>query len=422
MRNLVVVLLSVTVRATALLSAGRREALVFVGTGWHWLLGTGGLGVAPTTPSGSEEALLCPPSQNVLGLAQRREAQEWLHAPFPNHLAAEHAATQLEMAATELLDLDDWLTNWQWVPKTDKTRNIIDNGDDSGQRTALTRGIAARLASPALLGDGTGDGWFEANPGSSRGGRERSPRSGLALAALTLARADGVPLSVRQDVGWPWGLCGWRHCGPLADAEKALATLAAQSGMLAPSPDMRFLVDVARRSVDEARGVCRAAGLVRGTQPTQTSTAAGTRAGSAGRANQRGAAYDTAYAYAPLPPLRPYLPIEELNAVLGSDEAGGTVMVGGSNEAASAAAMDVYEAEVLAAFQDRRNGGSSVPSPGASHFGSGTRPEQLVGDGAGASAANGLVAGPSGVDADDDEGGSISPAQRALALRLRLAF
>jgi len=421
MRKFVMIVWSVAVGApsgTALISSGRREALAAGASCWHWLLGTGGLGVAPNPQSASVEPY--PPSQNWLGGMHRSESEQWRNAPAPSRAGAEFAAVELEVAALELLALDAWLASYKESPYTPESKfntlepNDIEiqDGDGSGNRRKFDFEVAARLSSPALLGDSNIYGtWLDMNSTSQVDADRVWPRSGLSAVALTLARADGVPLSVRQDVGWPWGLCGWRHCGPLADAEKALTTLRAQSGMLTPGSDMRFLVDVARRSVDEARGACRAAGLVGGIPPGATVAAdaarstdpgaSATRATKIGRESTTSSAKNrdlrvavAARAYAPLPPEQPYLSLEALNAVLGSDEASATVMVGGSNEAASLAAMEAYEAEMLASFQSRRNQGDhSAP----------TSDSENVGDG-------------------DEESRAISSAQRALALRLRLAF
>lgn len=139
----------------------------------------------------------------------------------------------------------------------------------------------------------------------------------LSSVAETLARA---PLSAefRAAIGWPWGMCGWRRgCGPLADAEKALSTLRAQLGMLSLE-EARFLVDVARRSVDEARAVCFAHG-----PPLWPR---GKALGASG----------------------PYLPTAELSAVLDGDPEG------------------AFESEALASFQAWRNGDSDLASEAVS--------------------------------------------------------
>lgn len=378
------------------------------GSSWHWLFGTGGLGVSPSSKPASAE--LYPPSQNVLGFEHRSESEQWRNTPAPSRAAAEYAAVELEVAALELLELDAWLASYKDLSFKNKSKSDnhemnsieVQDGGSAGSGRDFSNALAARLSSRALLGNSNiHEAWLNADPNSREKNDGYLPRSGLSAAALTLARADGIPLSVRQDVGWPWGLCGWRHCGPLADAEKALATLRAQSGMLTPSSDMRFLVDVARRSVDEARGTCRAAGLVQGISPDVAAVAdprdVPTPTKSASRASTRSMAkyrdsrtVVAAQAYAPLPPVQPYLSLEALNTVLGSDDASATVMVGGSNEAASLAAMEAYEAEMLASFQSRRNqDDNSTATP----------------DGNG-----------------DDGNEAISPAQRSLALRLRLAF
>ena len=206
-----------------------------------------------------------PSSQNSLGGDQRNVAKRWRNENGPSLADAVAASRSLEDLRETLDNLDRWIDQGRY-----STEVFYDE-------------LAHRLDVASV--------------------RE------LANVATTLIRAEGVPSSTKQDVGWPWQLCGWRHCGPLADAEKALSVLTAQNGMLRPQ-EARFLIDVARRSVDEARGALYLAGPPLWEQGRPFSTG------------------------------RPYLSVPELELVLGT----------GSSESTVEAAMAAYETEVLAGF------------------------------------------------------------------------
>ena len=52
----------------------------------------------------------------------------------------------------------------------------------------------------------------------------------------------------RDEIGFHWGSCAWRHCGARADAQEALAELYNLSGVLEPF-ECDFIVDIAERSL-----------------------------------------------------------------------------------------------------------------------------------------------------------------------------
>ena len=52
----------------------------------------------------------------------------------------------------------------------------------------------------------------------------------------------------RNEIGFDWGSCAWRHCGAQADAQEALAELYNLSGILEPF-ECRFVLDIVERSL-----------------------------------------------------------------------------------------------------------------------------------------------------------------------------
>ncbi|KAI2497490.1 hypothetical protein MHU86_16992 [Fragilaria crotonensis] len=52
----------------------------------------------------------------------------------------------------------------------------------------------------------------------------------------------------RNEIGFDWGSCAWRHCGAEADAQEALAELYNLSGVLEPF-ECRFVLDIVERSL-----------------------------------------------------------------------------------------------------------------------------------------------------------------------------
>ena len=78
----------------------------------------------------------------------------------------------------------------------------------------------------------------------------------------TLMHSEEISEEGLREIGWGWGMCGWRlGCGSAADVEEALAELRARNGMLLPREAI-FCLDVALRGVDSALAVCQAARLV----------------------------------------------------------------------------------------------------------------------------------------------------------------
>jgi hypothetical protein len=74
-------------------------------------------------------------------------------------------------------------------------------------------------------------------------------RSDLEGACYVLKRADGfLSREVRNEIGFDWGSCAWRHCGALADAQEALDELDHLLGVLEPF-ECLFCLDVVERSV-----------------------------------------------------------------------------------------------------------------------------------------------------------------------------
>ena len=77
----------------------------------------------------------------------------------------------------------------------------------------------------------------------------RSLSESMNAAALVLMRSRMLSSDAREDIGWGWGLCGWRRCGAASDAEKSLSVLIGGRGILSP-PEIAFLVDCTLRSLD----------------------------------------------------------------------------------------------------------------------------------------------------------------------------
>ena len=58
----------------------------------------------------------------------------------------------------------------------------------------------------------------------------------------------------RNEIGFDWGSCAWRHCGAEADAQEALAELYNLSGVLEPF-ECRFVLDIIERSLRDILAV-----------------------------------------------------------------------------------------------------------------------------------------------------------------------
>ena len=361
-----------------------------------------------------------PPSQNFLGEEHRKMIRRWRRNEPPTLLDATRAARDLvsirwrvEHLGVILLrsDTSEVISSSQWaeIEETLSMSGLAGQSRASGEGTGGDE--SGTYPSPSAIGGGLAD--F------------------LTLQAAALTRCTALPLAVRQDIGWGWGLCGGRHnCGPHADASKALSTLASQGRMLTAAEAL-FLVDVSKRGLDELLTTCQRAGLLpqataqrqeRQKQPdaegyapmcsscqeTQLLLRSGLAYKSTRSVTQGGAA---------LPPPAPvYLDKAVLDRVLlGGGERGGRATAAAAAAAAEPAvplsgldaAIEAYEAEILAAFAQEReaskvaDGGGADQSTDVSEM-----PPQMVSE----------------VPTEPGAVVSITKAQRDLALQLRLGF
>lgn len=73
--------------------------------------------------------------------------------------------------------------------------------------------------------------------------------SNLQTACSTLQRARTfLSLEAREEIGFDWGSCAWRHCGAQADAQEALAQLYNSVGLFEPY-ECLFALDIVERSL-----------------------------------------------------------------------------------------------------------------------------------------------------------------------------
>uniref|UniRef100_A0A7S3PU41 Uncharacterized protein n=1 Tax=Chaetoceros debilis TaxID=122233 RepID=A0A7S3PU41_9STRA len=73
--------------------------------------------------------------------------------------------------------------------------------------------------------------------------------SNLQTACSTLQRARAfLSLEAREEIGFDWGSCAWRHCGAQADAQEALAQLYNSVGLFEPY-ECLFALDIVERSL-----------------------------------------------------------------------------------------------------------------------------------------------------------------------------
>jgi hypothetical protein len=80
-------------------------------------------------------------------------------------------------------------------------------------------------------------------------------RSDLQHACYILKGADGfLSREARDEIGFDWGSCSWRHCGALSDAMEALDALEHQVGMLEPF-ECTYCLDVVERSLRDMLAV-----------------------------------------------------------------------------------------------------------------------------------------------------------------------
>jgi hypothetical protein len=84
---------------------------------------------------------------------------------------------------------------------------------------------------------------------------EKVLRSDLQNACYILKGADEfLPKEARDEIGFDWGSCAWRHCGALSDAQEAIDALEHQVGMLEPF-ECIYCLDVVERSLRDMLAV-----------------------------------------------------------------------------------------------------------------------------------------------------------------------
>ena len=80
-------------------------------------------------------------------------------------------------------------------------------------------------------------------------------RSDLQNACYILKSADTfLSREARDEIGFDWGSCAWRHCGALSDAQEAMDALEYQVGMLEPF-ECLYCLDVVERSLRDILAV-----------------------------------------------------------------------------------------------------------------------------------------------------------------------
>ena len=84
---------------------------------------------------------------------------------------------------------------------------------------------------------------------------EKVLRSDLESACYILKGADEfLSKEARDEIGFDWGSCAWRHCGALSDAQEAIDALEHQVGMLEPF-ECVYCLDVIERSLRDMLAV-----------------------------------------------------------------------------------------------------------------------------------------------------------------------
>ena len=151
--------------------------------------------------------------------------------------------SQNELGEAHRVRMADWRTS---PPSSDESRAVLQRIETARQDLeVLDR--ALRRASPRD--------WRVA-----RDHLDLTSLTSVADSLMTLTRSPELPREAREAIGWGWSFCGWRRCGAAADVEKALATLRSQWGMLT-ALEARYLVDVAKRGLDEILDLAYLAGL-----------------------------------------------------------------------------------------------------------------------------------------------------------------
>ena len=84
---------------------------------------------------------------------------------------------------------------------------------------------------------------------------EKILRDDLQNACYVLKGADKfLSRDARDEIGFDWGSCAWRHCGALSDAQEAMDALEHQVGMLEPF-ECVYCLDVVERSLRDILAV-----------------------------------------------------------------------------------------------------------------------------------------------------------------------
>jgi hypothetical protein len=72
--------------------------------------------------------------------------------------------------------------------------------------------------------------------------------------ACTVLRKTAISPEARDEIGFDWGSCAWRHCGAQADAQEALAELYNLIGVLEPF-ECLFCLDIIERALQDVLAV-----------------------------------------------------------------------------------------------------------------------------------------------------------------------
>lgn len=54
--------------------------------------------------------------------------------------------------------------------------------------------------------------------------------------ACSILRFSVVSSEAKEEIGFDWGSCAWRHCGAQADAQESISELLKDVGMLVRNP------------------------------------------------------------------------------------------------------------------------------------------------------------------------------------------
>lgn len=86
---------------------------------------------------------------------------------------------------------------------------------------------------------------------------DKSLQADLQNSCYILKGADAfLSKEARDEIGFDWGSCAWRHCGALSDAQEAMDALQYQIGMLEPF-ECVYCLDVIERSLRDILAVTK---------------------------------------------------------------------------------------------------------------------------------------------------------------------